>query len=109
MARVFGGPLEQRHAGSGDYRIQWTVVDRYGKGTSANRRGPRNGTLSATRLWTLGNRDHHRRSEGVHQALDGQGAGQAAAGYRSDRNLLREREGPAAQTVVVAPHTPSAA
>jgi hypothetical protein len=49
--------------------------------------------------------DHHRRSEGVHRALDGQGAGQAAAGYRSDRNLLREREGPAAQTVVVAPHT----
>ena len=67
------GQVGRRHAGRDDGRVQRQGLARQRR-PSADRVAARDRTLPATRLRSHGFRNHHRRSEGVQQAVHDQDA-----------------------------------
>ena len=93
LAGLFGRTLGWRRAGGGKQRLQRQGVAR-SVGPSRHREAARNREIPAQGFRAHGDRNHHRRSGRVHQALDRHGNTDAAGGYRAAGiRLRRERTG----------------
>ncbi len=62
------------------------------EGAAGNRSAPRHRTIFAAEDRPHGHRGHHRRSGGIHKALEGEPGVAPAAGYRSHRKHLRRKQ-----------------
>src|SRR5579863_4449074 len=87
---VFGGPLGGGHAGGRYGGFQRSGLARHRR-APAHRSPQNHRTLHAARLRTHGSGYNHRRSENFYPAVFAEDASEADAGYRSDRECVRER------------------
>ena len=103
MDGVFHRSLGQEHIRRRDDRTKRQDMARHARATR-DRSPARHRTLYPAQDRAYGHRGHHRRSGGIHEAVDRQARLDPAGGYRSHReHLRREQPGPGAHGGKVTP------